>query len=115
MPRARRNDYGRHSKTDSNGFAFAGIRTEEFGGREYAYVPLGEHVVAARGVCGGRSTIKYTRLDARHIIGMLRAGETPEQIALNHNISDAAIAEAVELADVYDYEFSYARSCGMNN
>jgi uncharacterized protein (DUF433 family) len=82
--------------------------TEEFGGREYAYVPLGDYVVAARGVCGGRPTIKYTRLDARHILGMLRAGESPEQIASNHNISIAAIAEASELADVYDYELSYA-------
>jgi uncharacterized protein (DUF433 family) len=81
---------------------------EEFGGREYAYVPLGEHVVAARGVCGGRPTIKYTRLDARHIIGMLRAGEAPEQIAHNHGISVAAITEASELAEVYDYELSHA-------
>ncbi len=80
---------------------------EEFGGREYAYVPLGEYVVAARGVCGGRPTIKYTRLDARHIIGMLRAGELPEQIARNHSISADAIAEAEKLADVYDYELNY--------
>ncbi len=80
---------------------------EEFGGREYAYVPLGEYVVAARGICGGRPTIKYTRLDARHIIGMLSAGESPEQIARNHSISADAIAEAEKLADVYDYELNY--------
>lgn len=80
---------------------------EEFGGREYAYVPLGEYVVAARGVCGGRPTIKYTRLDARHIIGMLHAGELPEQIARNHSISAAAIVEAQAISTVYDYEFNY--------
>lgn len=83
------------------------MQVEEFGGREYAFVPLGEYIVAARGVCGGRPTIKYTRLDARHIIGMLRAGEAPEQIARNHKISLAAIAEAEELAEVYDYELNY--------
>jgi uncharacterized protein (DUF433 family) len=81
---------------------------EEFGGREYAYVPLGIYVVAARGVCGGRPTIKHTRLDARHVIGMLRAGEEPERIARNHNIPLAAVTEVVKLAEVYDYELSYA-------
>jgi uncharacterized protein (DUF433 family) len=81
---------------------------EEFGGQEYAYIPLGEYVVAARGVCGGRPTIKYTRLDARHVIGMLGAGESPERIARNHKIPLAAINEAVELAEVYDYELRYA-------
>jgi len=81
---------------------------EEFAGREYAYVPLGRYVVAARGVCGGRPTIKYTRLDARHVVGMLRAGESPERIARHHQIAVAAITEAVELAEVYDYELSYA-------
>lgn len=81
---------------------------EEFGGREYAYVPLGKYVVAARGVCGGRPTIKYTRLDARHVIGMLRAGEAPARIARNHQIPIAAITEAIALAEVYDYELSYA-------
>ncbi len=81
---------------------------EEFGGREYAYVPLGKYVVAARGVCGGRPTIKYTRLDARHVIGMLSAGESPQQIARNHKIALEAITEAVELAEVYDCELSYA-------
>jgi len=81
---------------------------EEFGGQEYAYIPLGRYVVAARGVCGGRPTIKYTRLDARHVVGMLRAGESPERVARNHKISLEAIQETVELAEVYDYELRYA-------
>ncbi|MGH9837411.1 MAG: DUF433 domain-containing protein [Blastocatellia bacterium] len=81
---------------------------EEFGGLEYAYIPLGKYVVAARGVCGGRPTIKYTRLDARHVIGMLNAGESPERIARNHKISTAAITEAMELSGIYDYELRYA-------
>jgi hypothetical protein len=39
---------------------------------------------------------------------MLGAGESPERIARNHKIPLAAINEAVELAEVYDYELRYA-------
>ncbi len=85
----------------------AQLVTEIVGGEDYDYYPLGEHVVAARGVCGGRPTIKYTRFDARHVIGWLAAGRTPEQIAENHKIPVAAIREAVKLSRVYDYERSY--------
>lgn len=46
---------------------------EEYGGDLYEYYPLGQYVVAAPGVCGGRPSIKYTRIDARHIIGSLRS------------------------------------------
>lgn len=84
------------------------VVTEEFGGEEYVYIPLGQYVVAARGVCGGRPTIKYTRLDARHVISMLAMGDTPQQIAQRHKIPVEAIDEAVSLASLYDYEESYA-------
>ncbi len=29
----------------------------------YRYYPLGDHVVRAPGVCGGRPTFKYTRIE----------------------------------------------------
>jgi uncharacterized protein (DUF433 family) len=60
------------------------------------------------GVCGGRPTIKYHRLDAMHIIGFLERGESPKQIARNYRIPVAAVHEAVELSSLYDYEESYA-------
>jgi uncharacterized protein (DUF433 family) len=82
--------------------------TEIYGGRDYVYLPLGEYIVAAPGICGGRPTIKYHRLDARYVIGYLRLGETREDIAANFKIPLAAVDEAVALADVYDYERSYA-------
>jgi hypothetical protein len=44
---------------------------EVIGGEPYEYYPLGEHIVAAPGVCGGRPTYKYTRIDVRHAIGLL--------------------------------------------
>lgn len=80
---------------------------EEFGGVLYEYVPLGKYVVAARGVCGGRPTIKYHRLDARHIIGYLKQGVTPEEIAADFKIPVAAVREIIKLADTCDYEASY--------
>lgn len=81
---------------------------ETFNGEPYEYYPLGKYVVAARGVCGGRPTIKYHRLDARHIIGFLERGDTPQQIARNYRIPVAAVREAIDLASLYDYEVSYA-------
>src|SRR5438874_9759785 len=76
--------------------------------RDYEYYPLGKHIVAAPGVCGGRPTIKYTRIDARHVIGSLKAGDSPKEIARDYRIPLAAIKEAVALAKEYDYEKSYA-------
>ena len=81
---------------------------EDYGGRIYEYYPLGEHIVAAPGICGGRPTIKYHRLDARHVLGYLKSGENREWIAANFDIPVEAVDEAVALASVYDYEMSYA-------
>lgn len=36
--------------------------TEMVGGEPYQYCPLGDYVVRAVGVCGGRPTFKYTRI-----------------------------------------------------
>ena len=81
---------------------------ETLDGEAYEYYPLGKYIVAAPGVSGGRPTIKYHRLDALHIIGFLKRGDTPNQIARNYHIPVGAVHEAVELASLYDYEESYA-------
>ena len=80
---------------------------EKFGGRVYEYLPLGNFVVASPRVCGGRPTVKYTRIDARHILGFLEAGDTPEFIAESYSIPIEAIYEVIKLADRFDYELSY--------
>ena len=80
----------------------------EVRGEPYEYYPLGKYIVAARGVCGGRPTIKYHRLDALHVIGFLKRGDSPNQIARNYRIPVAAVHEAIELASLYDYEKRYA-------
>lgn len=80
---------------------------EEVGGESYEYLPLGQYVVAARGVCGGRPTIKYHRLDARWVMGYLESGKSAEWIAQEFDIPVEAVQETVELAKRYDYEKSY--------
>lgn len=70
---------------------------EVVGGESYEYYPLGEYVVAAPGVCGGRPTFKYTRIDVRHAISRLVAGHTVERIAEGYEIPIDAVKEALQL------------------
>jgi hypothetical protein len=42
-------------------FSVRQIVRELYGGSLYEYYPIGQHIVAAPGVCGGRPTFKYTR------------------------------------------------------
>src|SRR5215510_566674 len=37
------------------------------GGEAYEDYPLGQYIVAAPGVCGGRPTFKYTRIDIYYV------------------------------------------------
>jgi uncharacterized protein (DUF433 family) len=53
---------------------------EMVGGEPYEYVPLGQYVVRAVGVCGGRPTFKYTRIEISGTLDRLAAGETMESI-----------------------------------
>lgn len=85
-----------------------GLVSETINGVEIEYYPLGQYVVAQPDVCGGRPTIKNTRIDARAILGALRRGDSPDQIAAAFRIPAEAITEAVELANQYDFERSYA-------
>jgi len=71
---------------------------EMVGGELYEYYPLGQYVVAAPGVCGGRPTFKYTRIDVHHALGLLAAGHTVAQVAHGYLIPVEAVQEALELA-----------------
>jgi uncharacterized protein (DUF433 family) len=74
---------------------------EMYGGEPYEYYPLGKYIVAAPGVCGGRPTFKYTRIEANFILGLLAAGWSVERIVSEYEasrLSEAAIKEAIELA-----------------
>jgi uncharacterized protein (DUF433 family) len=75
---------------------------EVYGGQLYEYCPLGKHIVVAPGVCGGRPTFKYTRLEVSVVLSLLAAGETIEQVVKAYSLSrltPEAVQEAIRLAD----------------
>jgi hypothetical protein len=53
---------------------------EMYGDSLYEYYPLGKYIVAAPGICGGRPTFKYTRLEVSVILSLIALGETVEQV-----------------------------------
>jgi len=71
---------------------------EIVGEESYEYYPLGQYIVAAPGVCGGRPTFKYTRIDVRNALGLLAAGHTVEQVAHSYDLLIEAVQEALKLA-----------------
>ena len=75
---------------------------EEVGGEVYRFFPLGEYVVVAPDVCGGRPTFKYTRLEVSVVLSLLAAGETIDQLIEAYSLSrlaPEAVQEAIRLAD----------------
>jgi uncharacterized protein (DUF433 family) len=73
--------------------------TETVGEELYQYYPLGNHVVRAPGVCGGRPTFKYTRIEITGTLERLAAGESVDEIVAGYRgrVSREAIVEAVRL------------------
>ena len=75
------------------------LMTEIVGGEPYQYCSLGDDVVRAVGVCGGRPTFKYTRIEITGTLERLAAGESLDAIVKGYRgrVSHAAIMEAVRL------------------
>ena len=74
---------------------------EKVGGEEYAYYPLGRHVVRAPGICGGRPTFKYTRIEVSFILNRLAQGKSIDYLVdvyADPHLSKEAILEAMSLA-----------------
>ncbi|MBI5876361.1 MAG: DUF433 domain-containing protein [Chloroflexi bacterium] len=74
---------------------------ETLGGASYEYYPLGRHVVAAPGICGGRPTFKYTRIEVKLVLDLLAAGWTIERVVADYHrpeVTRAAIREAIGMA-----------------
>ena len=76
------------------------LRTEKVGGDSYQYYPLGKYVVRAVGVCGGRPTFKYTRIEVARALERLSAGESMQDLVRGYRgrVSEDAIREAIHLA-----------------
>jgi len=73
--------------------------TEVVNGESYQYYPLGEHVVRAVGICGGRPTFKYTRIEITGTLDRLAAGESLDTIVAGYRgrVSREAVIEAVQI------------------
>jgi uncharacterized protein (DUF433 family) len=71
---------------------------EIVGGEPYDYYALGEYVVCAPGVCGGRPTFKYRRIGVQNALELLSGGWTVEQVSQEYDLPVAAIQEALDLA-----------------
>ena len=72
--------------------------TEGYGGEPYEYLSITEHIVNARGVCRGRPTFKYTRIEPSGALDCLKEGESIESIIerYRNRVSREAIEEAQE-------------------
>ena len=76
-----------------------GVIREMVGGETYEFVPLGQHVVLAVGVCGGRPTFKYTRIEVAGALDRLASGESMESIVAGYEgrVPKEALTEAIQL------------------
>ncbi len=77
----------------------ADLVTEIVGGEPYQFYPLGDYVVRAIGVCGGRPTFKYTRIEITGTLERLAAGENIDEIVKGYRdrVPQLAVIEAVGL------------------
>lgn len=73
--------------------------TEIVNGEPYHYYPLGAYVVRATGVCGGRPTFKYTRIEITGTVERLAAGENVDAIVAGYGgrVSHEAVVEAIHV------------------
>jgi len=65
----------------------------------YRFFPLGEYVVRAPGVCGGRPTFKNTRIEITGALDRLAAGESIDEIVEGYHgrVSREAVVEAIQV------------------
>jgi len=75
------------------------LMMEVVNGEPYQYYPLGEYVVRAVGICGGRPTFKYTRIEITGTLDRLAAGQSLDTIVAGYRgrISREAVMEAVQI------------------
>ncbi|ETX03211.1 MAG: hypothetical protein ETSY1_00905 [Candidatus Entotheonella factor] len=74
---------------------------EVFDDTVYEYFPIGQYIVAAPEICGGRPTFKYTRLEVATILDLIAAGWTVERLVQEYaqsHLTAESISEAVHLA-----------------
>lgn len=75
----------------------ADLQIEIVGEEPYQCYPLGMYVVHGVGVCGGRTTFKYTRIEVAGALERFSAGETVQDLVRGYQgrVSADAIREAI--------------------
>lgn len=75
--------------------------TEIVGNEPYQYYPMGDYVVRATGVCGGRPTFKYTRIEITGTLERLAAGESIDSLvqAYRGRVPRDGILEAIRILE----------------
>ena len=65
----------------------------------YEYYPIGNYVVKATGVCGGRPTFKYTRIEVAGTLDRIESGEKIDEVVKGYGglVSREAILEAIDI------------------
>lgn len=91
--------------------------TEIVGDKPYQYFPLTEHVVRAVGVCGGRPTFKYTRIEIAGTLDRLAAGESIDEIVEGYRgrASRNAIIEAIGFSRRREFIITPSRAAKENS
>src|SRR2546427_3396964 len=76
------------------------LQREIYNGEPYDYYPMGKYIVAAPGVCGGRPTFKYTRIEVEVVLDLFAVGESLERLVENFQgrVPREAIEETLKLA-----------------
>jgi len=76
------------------------LSREIVGGEPYEYYALGKFIVSAPGVCGGRPTFKYTRIEVEVLLDLLATGMPLEKLLenLQGRVNREAVEEARKLA-----------------
>jgi uncharacterized protein (DUF433 family) len=74
--------------------------TEVINGEPYDYYPMGRYVVRALGVCGGRPTFKYTRIEIAGTLDRLHAGENIDDVVEGYEgtVPYEAVLEAIRIS-----------------
>lgn len=92
-------DHLLEQKANDSKDALSQTVVEIVGGESYEYTPLGQYIVKAVGVCGGRPTFKYTRIEVAGTLSRITYGESFQEILEDYagRISQEALQEAIEV------------------
>lgn len=80
-------------------------KKEILGGVEYEYLPITEFLVKAKGVCGTRPTVKYTRIPVSLVYNLLKSGRSVDSLYEDYRqkIPKEALLEIKEFQENYSY------------